>query len=149
MRDKKPVSPFPNFDMAQFDFGKIFTDLKWPGVDMETMMAAHRKNLEALVTANQRTLAGLQTIAQRQTQMLTEAMAEAAKAAQTLAQSASPQELTAKQTELVKTALQKTLTDMRELAEIVQQSNTEAFDVINERFKASLGELQALLGKNT
>ena len=73
-------------------------------------------------------------------------MNEVQSVAQQLAGSASnPQEMTAKQAELVRKAFEQALANVRELAEMVSKSNTEAFAIINKRVTESLQELKTLV----
>ncbi len=138
-------NPFANFDFSKFDPTKMLGDLKLPGVDMEAMMAAQRKNIEAVVSANKVAIEGMQAVAKRQAEILAEYMGTFTSTAQQLAGSGSPQEMTGKQAELVKDAMEKALTNMRELAEMVGKSNTEAFEVINNRVHESLNELKGMM----
>ena len=84
-------------------------------------------------------------IAKRQAEMLAEAMGTVSTAAQQLAGAATnPQEMTSKQAELTREALEKALANMRELAEMVGKSNSEAFQLMNTRFSESLQDLKGL-----
>lgn len=142
-----PFYPFANLDFGSFDFTKMMSDLKVPGVDMEALLSSQRKNIEALTKANQKTLEGMQAVAKRQSEIMAQAMAEVSAAAQQLATSTNPQEMSTKQSALIKAAFEKALANMRELAEMVNQSNTEAFEIINKRVAESLEELRALQSK--
>lgn len=148
-----PFNPFANVDFSKFDFSKfditkMLGDVKIPGFDMQGMMDAQRKNIEALTAANQTAVQGMQAVAQRQAEILSQAMSEISTVAQQLSGSASnPQELTAKQTELARKAFEQALANARELAELVSKSNTEAFAIINKRVTESLQELKGLVGK--
>ena len=148
-----PFNPFANvdfakFDMSKFDMSKMLGDVKIPGFDMDAIMAAQRKNIEALTAANQAAVQGMQAVAQRQAEILSQAMNEVSSIAQQLAGSASnPQEMTTKQAELARKAFEQALANMRELAEMVSKSNTEAFAIINKRVTESLQELKGLVAK--
>ncbi len=147
-----PFNPFANvdfskFDFAKFDLSKMLGDVKIPGFDMEAIMAAQRKNIEALTAANQAAVQGMQAIAQRQAEILSQAMSEVSSMAQQLAGAGNPQEMTTKQAELVRKAFEQALANMRELAEMVSKSNTEAFAIINKRVTESLQELKGLVAK--
>jgi phasin family protein len=48
---------------------------------------------------------------------------------------------------MVKVAFEKALGDMKELAEMVARSNTDAADLLNKRFTASLDELKGAVQK--
>ncbi|MBK8183523.1 MAG: phasin family protein [Candidatus Competibacteraceae bacterium] len=146
-----PFNPFANvdfskFDFSKFDFSKAFGDVKIPGFDLEAAMAAQRKNIEALNAANQAAVQGMQAVAQRQAEILSQAVNEISVVAQQLASaSGNPQELTTKQAEVARKAFEQALANARELAEIVSKSNTEAFAIINKRVTESLQELKGLV----
>lgn len=145
---KNPFFPFADFDfskfdVSQFDYNKMFGGLKMPGVGMEAMMNNQRKNMEALTAANQKFVQGMQAVARRQTEILAQAMADMSAAAQQIASAGDPQRMTAKQAELTRQSYEKTLVSMRELAEMINQANTEAFEVINQRISEVMNELQS------
>jgi phasin family protein len=143
-----PFNPFANFDVSKFDLSKfdmtkMLGDVRIPGFDMQAVMAAQRKNIEALTAANQAAVQGMQAVAQRQAEILSQAMGEVSSIAQQLASSVSnPQEITTKQAELAGKGFEQALANMRELAESVSKSNAEAFTIINKRVTESLKELK-------
>ncbi|MFZ1492850.1 MAG: TIGR01841 family phasin [Candidatus Competibacter denitrificans] len=125
---------------------KLLSDVKIPGFDMKAAMDAQRKNIEALNAANQAAVQGMQAVAQRQAEILSQAVSEISTIAQQLASASNnPQELTSKQAEVARKAFEQALANARELAEIVSKSNTEAFAIINKRVSESLQELKALV----
>ncbi|MCC8998469.1 MAG: phasin family protein [Candidatus Contendobacter sp.] len=148
-----PFNPFANVDFSKFDFSKFdlskaLGDVKIPGFDLEAAVAAQRKNIEALTAANQAAVQGLQAVAQRQAEILSQAINEVSTVAQQLSSAGTnPQELTAKQAELARKAFEQALANARELAEMVSKSNTEAFAIINKRVTESLQELKSLVVK--
>ena len=151
MSTTNPFNPFASmdfskFDMSKLDVSKMLGDIKIPGFDMSAMMDAQRKNIEALTAANQAAVQGMQAVAQRQAEILSQAMNEVSSVAQQLAGAGSnPQEMTTKQAELARKAFEQALANMRELAEMVSKSNTEAFAIINKRVTESLQELKGLV----
>ena len=152
MSTNNPFNPFANvdfgkFDFSKFDMSKMLGDVKIPGFDMQAIMDAQRKNIEALTAANQAAVQGMQAVAQRQAEILSQSMNEVSSVAQQLAGAGNPQEMTAKQAELVRKAFEQALANMRELAEMVSKSNTEAFAIINKRVTESLQELKSLVTK--
>lgn len=143
-----PFNPFAAMDFSQFDLSKMLGDMKVPGFDMQAVMDAQRKNIEALTAANQAAVQGMQAVAQRQAEILSQVVSEISSVAQQLANASStPQELTSKQAELARKAFEQALANARELAEMVSKSNTEAFAIINKRVTESLQELKALVAK--
>ena len=53
-----------------FDVSKYLGDFKVPGVDVETIVANQRKNIEALTQANKMAFEGLQNVVKRQVEIL-------------------------------------------------------------------------------
>ena len=151
MSTPNPFNPFANFDFSKFDFSKfdmskMLGDVKIPGFDLQAIMDAQRKNIEALNAANQAAVQGMQAVAQRQAEILSQSMSEVSTVAQQLAgASSNPQEMAAKEAELVRKAFEQALANMRELAEMVSKSNTETFAIINKRVTESLQELKGLV----
>jgi phasin family protein len=135
----------PQFPM---DFTKFFADMKLPAVpDLEALLSANRKNLETLTAANRVALEGAQAIARRHMEIVQSSMAELTDAMKELATADAPQAKAAKQAELLKQAYQRAVTHMKELSDLIQQSNTEALALINQRFAEAMDEVKALAEK--
>jgi phasin family protein len=129
----------------KMDVTKMMGEFKLPGVDLEKVASAQRKNVEALTSANQLAAEGFQAIARRQTEIMRQTLEEAGKSMRDLMEHSAPEDRMVKQTELAKTAFEAALSNMRELAEMVAKANSEAFDVINRRVAESLDELKDMI----
>src|ERR1700761_1227796 len=64
-----PANPFA-------EFNKLFEQFKLPGFDVPAVMEARRKDVEALIAANQTAVQGIQALAQKQAEMLRSTLAE-------------------------------------------------------------------------
>ena len=115
--------------------------------DMDTLTTAHRRNLEALAAAYRVSLEGAQELARRNSEIVRQAMAEMAEAVKAVASADTPQEKSAKQVELLKTAYQEAVTHMRELRELIQKSNAEALGILSRRFSEGMDEVKVLMEK--
>lgn len=124
------------------EFSNMLKQYKLPGVDVDSIVASQKKNLEALTSANRVAIEGLQAVVKRQAEILQETMNEASKAVDQLSKAGSPPEVAAKQAELAKDAFERALGNMRELAEMVAKANQEATNTINARISASLDEMK-------
>jgi len=149
------IGPEAFFDvsklMKEFDPTKMVGELsnmmkqyKLPGVDVDSIVASQKKNLEALTSANRTAFEGLQAVAKRQAEILQQTMNEASKAVDSLSKAGSPTDVAAKQAELTKDAFERALANMRELAEMVTKANNEATTTINTRISSSLDEMKDL-----
>jgi phasin family protein len=142
-------NPFGEFDFSKMmmDPSKLIGDFKVPGVDVEAVVSSQRRNIEALSQANQLAVEGMQAVARRQTEIFRQMMEEASQAMRDIMTAGSPEDKAGRQTELLKEAFQRAIGNMRELAEMVTKSQTEAFDVINKRVTESLDEVKGLMAK--
>jgi phasin family protein len=135
----------PNpFDM---DVTKLLGEFKVPGMDVEAVMSSQRKNVEALTKANQLVIEGMQALARRQAEIVRGGIEEAQTLMRDMSQAHGPEERVAKQAEAAKAALEKALSNARELAEIMARSGNEAVDVINRRIGEGLDEVKHLAKK--
>ena len=74
-------------------------------------------------------------------------MAELTEAMHVLASADAPQAKAARQAELVKHAYQHAVAHMKELSDLIQQSNAEAMSLLNRRFAEAMDEVKALAEK--
>ena len=112
------MAEHPNEPNPFADFTKIIDRFKTAGVDLASLAESGRKDMEALVEANKAAYQGLQALAHKQAEMLTEAMDKIQEAARRAA-GATPG---TKASDLAREAYHKTLADMKELADIVRKS---------------------------
>jgi phasin family protein len=141
-------TPFFDIDVTKLmDISKLTADYKLPGVDMDQLLVAQRKNIEALTAANQLAFEGMQAVLRRQTEILRQSMEQASSMVTELMATGAPEDKVAKNAELAKVAFEKALANMRELAEMVAKSNAEAAEVISKRVSESLDELKVAVQK--
>jgi phasin family protein len=138
----KTTNPFADLDVT-----KILAEFKLPGVDMETIVATQRKNIDALTKANQLAIEGVQAVVRRQVEILRGGFEEASAQLRDLMQTTSNEERVTKQTAIAKRSVEKAIANARELAEIVVKAQSEAFDVLNKRFTEGFDEVGHLVTK--
>jgi len=134
----------PMWDM---DVTKMMSDFKVPGVDMDAVLQSQRRNIEALTAANQLAMEGVQAVARRQMEILRQTMEETASTVQGMMSAGTPEEGVVKQADLVKSAFEQALINMKEMAEMIAKSNYDAADVISKRISANLDEIKAAASK--
>lgn len=133
-------NPFMDFDVQ-----KIMGDFKMPNMDVDGIVAAHKKNFDAIAQANQIAAEGFQAIMKRQSEIAQAAMAEVHSNFQTLASQGAPEEKLAKQADIAKTTLEQAMSNLKELQEMVAKSNAEASGIINKRIMESLEEVKTAI----
>ena len=141
---------YPPKTMADFtDFSKFFADMKLPALpDMENFVAASRRNMETLTAANRVALEGAQTVARRHMEIMQQNMTELTEAIRAMSTMEAPQAKAAKQAELLKMAHERAVANMKELGDLIQQSNAEAVKLLNGRFTEAMDEIKLLADKS-
>src|SRR5258708_26171960 len=126
-----------------FDVTKVMGDFRVPGIDVEAAVASQRKNIEALTQANQLAVEGVQALMRRQVEITRQAMEDFSAMFRDFVQpNGTPEDRIVKQAEYSKLAIEKGLSNAKELTELVTKANTEAFNVINKRVTESLDEVR-------
>ncbi len=139
----KSTSFLPNFDVQ-----KLFGDLKLPAApDLDAVLAAHKRNLEALTEANRVALEGAQAVARRHMEILQSTMSGLTGTLKELSGTDTPAGRAAKQAELLKQAYENAVANTKELGDLIQKSNAEAMNKLNARVSEAMTEVKALFDK--
>ena len=141
--------------MTNFDYSKFFgSDLynAFPATnsfpfDTDSILELQRKNFQAFTEAQQLAMEGMQAVAQRQTEILSQIVEDNSKLAKEIITEGSPEQKVAKQADLAKKVYERSVSHCRELANMVGKSSQEATDIINKRVSASLTEVKSILEK--
>ena len=133
--DIKPTEKGAAGETPVFDFTKLMSQFRLPGVDFTAFVDRERKNIEALVKANRIAFEGWQRLVRRQAEMLEETMKK-------VVADAGQEDVKKKRADLAKEGFEKALANMRELAEMTTQSQKEAFDVVRKRIEENVEEIR-------
>jgi phasin family protein len=125
---------------------RLLSEMRLPVMDVEALAAAQRRNLEALSAANRVALEGAQAVARRHMEILQQSMSEMTDAVRGTSAS-DPQARAAKQAEMLKSTYERAVTNMKELADLIQKSNSEALTVLNKRFAEAMDEVRGMVAK--
>jgi phasin family protein len=127
-----------------------FSELRFPTMipDGSALLAAHRRNMEVLSAANRLALEGAQAVARRHMEIMQQTMTEFTEHARELSNAESPQAKAARQAELVKKSYERAVSNIKDLSDLIQRSNSEALHVLSDRFKEAMDEIKALLEKS-
>lgn len=125
------------------EYTKLITQFKLPGVDVGALLESRRKDIEALAEANMTALAGVQQLGQKQVDIFRSKMTELQALITRLKTPGA--ESGAEAGAGVKSALQKALVDMQELADAAYRVQTDSIAVVTKRFAEHIEELKALV----
>jgi phasin family protein len=131
------------------DFTKQFANMKMPGLDADALLQAQKKNMDALVAANQAAAAGYQDLFKKQMSIFEETMSEAQKHMKGFDTTKLDAEAAKGQAELARAAFEKALSNMQILAESAQKANAEAYEIVSARIQESMAELRDMASKLT
>ena len=135
-------------DRPEADIMRMLANFQLPGLpDVEQLAAAQRRNFEALSAANKVALEGAQAVARRHMEILQQSTSEMTQAMQSVAGAQDPQARAAKQAEMLKSAYERAVGNMREVADLIQKSNTEALSLLNQRFTEAMDEVKTMTAK--
>jgi phasin family protein len=151
----KQANPFMDLNMfkawGDFDptkvveqFTKMASDMKLPNVDVDAFVSNQRKSVEALSQANQKVLDGVRAVAERQSEIMREAVEKSTTAFEALGKIKTPQEAVEKQIELSRNAYDKAVKDMNELNTMITKAGTDAAAPVNARIKESFAEAKSM-----
>ena len=124
-----------------FDVTKAFGDFRLRGLDVEAIVAIQRKNLEALAQAGQLVVESVRAMAQRQAEIAQEGLAETSALFREWAKPGAPEDRLAKNVDIAKQALEKGLSNARELTELTAKASTDVFSVIARRLSEGFNEV--------
>ena len=153
MAETTPVNPFAlamnQAKSAAEDMTKMFADMKMPGMpDSSALMDAYKRNLEVMSSANRIALEGAQAVAKRHMEIMQQTMAELSENLRSM--TANPaSDKSGQQTELLKRAYERAVSNTKELADMIQHANGEALALLNKRFVEAMDEAKTLLAKTT
>ncbi|MEM6549518.1 MAG: TIGR01841 family phasin [Pseudomonadota bacterium] len=136
------------FDMTKMpEFDKFFDMSKMPMANMGDIVELQQKNLNAVVEANKVAVAGYQDLYKRQMSIFEEGLAKAKDQLAEMQGQPLTAEQASKNMETMKVTFEKGLEDVRELAEMAQKANSEAFEIVKARFEEVMAEFKAAADK--
>lgn len=129
-----PINPFADLQtmMSQFSV---------PGVDLASVVESRRKDIDALVAANRSVMESAQALGQKQTEMLMQAMQDIQQAVRDAAGGDAT-----KASASARSAVEKAIEDMKELAQIAQSAQTETMAALTKRAGEQLAEIRGVVG---
>ncbi|MGP8436323.1 TIGR01841 family phasin [Paraburkholderia fungorum] len=126
------------------EYTKVIGQFKLPHIDTATALESRRKDIDAFAEAGTAAVAGMQSLARKQFEILrTTMIAFHSLAARSTAAGREP--AAEKPAELVQQALHKNLADIQELADTAYRAQSHSFAVVTKRVAEHVEEWKALL----
>ena len=124
---------------------KFGTDLGLPKPNVDQLVEAQKKNIEALGQGAQVIAQGAQSVAQKQRELIEAGLREATAFARENQEQINAN--LAQQTEFARKMFEIALTGAQETAATARQSGTDAVKIVQDRVKESLEGIRAGLGR--
>jgi len=126
-------------------FSMLMEASKAPGFNFEVLMAAQRKNIEAMTAINQVVFEGIQSLIQRQTELVRQGFEEGANLANAIMSCPTPEEKVIRQAEASKIAVEKCVANARDIAETITKCNNQAMETVSTRLSEGLQEFRDII----
>lgn len=139
-----PSNPFAEFtktlnEMKWPSFN--MPEMKWPAVDVNAFADMQKRNFEAMAKANHVAMDGFRALVERQAEIAQASAADAQATMKSLMETGKGPDFEA-QLNAARTSIEKATADLRELQDIVAKSQSEVFDIVNERMLAAMDEMR-------
>jgi phasin family protein len=119
---------------------KFGADLQVPKFDLDQMVEAHRKNIEALTSSASAMAEGAQAMARKQRELVEAGLREATALAQEL--KAHGDQNLARQTEFAKKVFDIAVQGAQETAQLTRMSTNDAVKILQDRMRQGLEEIR-------
>lgn len=152
--DKNPFDPsrfaemFMGKDMSKmFDLSamKGFDLSAMKGLDHAALMDAQKKNMDALMAAQQAAAAGYQDLFEKQVAIFQETLSAAQAQIADMANPGTGSDAGSRQAEATRKAYEMAVANITELTELAQKANTDAYEIMRKRIEDSMEELRGLM----
>jgi len=131
----------------EWDFTKVWADMKMPEFNVDAMVVAQQKNIEAMNLANKTVVDSWQGFAKKQAELWQAAVEDTGVLAQDVASAKEPTDKVAKQAAFAKAAFENSLSTAREAQEIAANTANKTADIVSKRWAEGLDEVVSYVEK--
>ena len=128
-------------------FHRLGEQLQVPSFDVSSIIQHHQKNFDAMTRSWQALASGAGAMAQKQREVLEGVLRDISEMAKEYKPSGSPHEIFGKQAEFARKAMEATIANTRDIAELTQKSAADALKIVHDRMHESYEEIRAGLEK--
>lgn len=122
----------------QLDLQAALEKLKVPGLHAQALLDGGRKDIEALLAANERVFTGIEALSHKQTDLLLAIMREWQAGAKDVIGKSSPAEKANHVSQHAQRAFSQALASMKDMADIAARSHEDVLTILNKRYQENL-----------
>ena len=127
---------------------KFGAELGLPTVDVDRLLEAHKKNIEALANSASVISEGARSAAEKNREIFEAGIRELAATARDYRPLAAEADLAEKRVEFAKKVFDAIAKNARDVNDIANQSTREASRIFQDRLKASIDDIKASVGRS-
>lgn len=140
-------NPYTQFFPQGTDFSKFMP--QGTGVDLKAWNESWQNTQQAASEIVHTLIQGIQDIQKRSLEIASEIAQEQAKNAKDAMGEGSPEQKIASSAQSAQKLYEKSVSNLREIADLAQSVNGEVADILNKRISASLSEIKSMAEKTT
>ena len=125
----------------EWDISKVWADMKMPEFNVDALVAAQQKNIEAINLANKTVVDNWQDFVRNQAELWKAAVEDTGVFAQVVASANEPTEKVVKQAAFAKAAFANSLSTAREAQEIAAKTTNKTVDIVSKRWADGIDEV--------
>lgn len=141
------AAPSKALHPPKLDLQRMLETLKVPPVDARALIEGRRKDIEALLAANERAFVGLEALTRKQTDLLYDIMKEWQAGAKDVVSPGGPADKVSQVSQHAQHAFAHALANMKNMADIVTKSQEDVLSILNHRYHEGVEELRSLFRK--
>lgn len=147
MTDPKPTTPEAAPGRPKLDLRSTLDKLKLPGVNTEALIDHGRKDIEALLAANERVFNSVEALSQKQAALFLDIMREWQAGAKDVIAKSSTSEKATHVSQHAQRAFTRALANMKEMADIAAKSHEDVLGILNKRYQENVEEFRQSMHK--
>lgn len=127
----------------KLDLQATLDKLKLPGVNTQALIDSGRKDIEALLAANERVFTGLEAISHKQADLLSDIMKEWQASAKDAIAKGNTSEKINQAASHAQRAFTHALANMKEMADIAAKSHEDVLSILNQRYQEGIEQFRS------
>jgi phasin family protein len=139
-RTEEPAAKAPRIDLRS-----LFDRLRVPGIDTKKLTSLYRKDIEAVLAANERVFNAVESLTRKQVEIFVNAAKEWNDGAREAISDSSAAEKLNKASARIEKAFTNAFSNMREMAEISAKSTEDVISILNKRYRDGLEDFRGSL----
>jgi phasin family protein len=137
----------PAAKKSKLDLQAALDKLKLPGVNTQALIESGRKDVEALLAANERVFTGLEALSHKQADLLSDIMKEWQASAKEAIAKGSTSEKINQAASHAQHAFTHALANMKEMADIAAKSHEDVLSILNQRYQEGIEQFRSSIRK--